>query len=272
MSKLFHIAIFIAFGLFATGFFIKSVSFIDPDFGWHYRTGEFIFTHGIPRTDLYSYTMSDFPYIEHEWLTDAGMYILYQKIGWYGLALIYTIFALLALFILFQQTRSWMSLISILFTGEIFILYGGIRDQVIPWLFAVLILWICNTKQWWNYARYMIPIIIVLWVNIHGSFPFGIGITAIYAIVDCIKNKRIVWQDTIVLLLCAIATLINPYMWHIWEEVWRTQFNISWQWSIEEWQPAFFSSNYSFWFFLPVSLVFIWLYIKKFSLFSLVLY
>jgi len=35
MSKVFRIAIFIAFGLFITGFFIKSISFIDPDFGWH---------------------------------------------------------------------------------------------------------------------------------------------------------------------------------------------------------------------------------------------
>ncbi len=272
MSKVFRIAIFIAFGLFITGFFIKSISFIDPDFGWHYRTGEFIVAHGIPRTDLYSYTMSDFPYIEHEWLTDVGMYILYQTIGWYGLALVYTIFTLSTLLILFQQTRSWISLISILFTGEIFILQGGIRDQVIPWLFVALIIWICSTRQLWEHVRYIIPIIIMLWVNIHGSFPFGIGITAIYVVVHCIKTRRIDWQDIAVLILCGIATLINPYMWQIWEEIWREQFNTSWHWSIQEWQPAFFTASYSFCFFFPISLVFSWLYKKKFSLFSLVLY
>ena len=269
---MYKVTVFLALWLFAIIFFIKSVSFIDPDFGWHYRIGEFILTHGIPRTDIYSYTMPDFPSVEHEWLTDVGTYVFYQKIGYYGLAFFCTIVALLTLYILYQQTRSWLSLIPILFTGEIFILYGGIRDQVIPWLLAVLILWICNTRDKWKYTRYLIPIIIILWTNMHGSFPFGIAITAMYVITHGIKAKRIDWQDILVLILCGITTLINPYTWHIWEEAWRVEFMTSWHGTIEEWEPAFFAIICSFDFFVPISLIFIWLYKKEYSFFSLLLY
>jgi hypothetical protein len=304
---MYKIAVFLAFGLFAIGFFIKSISFIDPDFGWHYRIGEFILAHGIPRTDIYSYTMPDFPYVEHEWLTDIGMYVFYQKVGYYGLACAYTLIAIVTLYILHQQTLSrsvpvqqiltggpndelsWLSLIPILFTGEIFILYGGVRDQVIPWLLAVLILWICNTRKEWKYTRYLIPIIMTLWANMHGSFPFGIVITAISVITRGIKAKQIemhsvpiqpkrmgermhLWQDTLVLILCGIATLINPYTWHLWVEVWREEFMTSWHWTILEWEPTFFVIIYSFVFFLPISLILIWLYRREYSFFLLLLY
>jgi hypothetical protein len=291
---MYKVAVFLTLWLFAIVFFIKSVSFIDPDFGWHYRIGEYILTHGIPRTDIYSYTMPDFPYVEHEWLADVITYVFYQNIGYYGLAFFYTIIAILTLYILYQQTkrlvsiqpertgeanafqnalqRSWLSLIPILFTGEIFILYGGIRDQVIPWLLAVLILWICNTRHKWKYTRYLIPIIIILWVNTHGSFPFGIAITAMYVITHAIKAKRIYWQDTLVLILCGLATLINPYTWQIWGEAWRVEFMTSWHGTIEEWEPALYMIICSFDFFVPISLIFIWLYKKEYSLFSLLLY
>ncbi|HJU04774.1 MAG TPA: hypothetical protein VJ692_06430, partial [Nitrospiraceae bacterium] len=45
---------------------------VDPDFGWHLRTGlDLIATGRLPKTDPYSHTMPDWPWVEHAWLMDG---------------------------------------------------------------------------------------------------------------------------------------------------------------------------------------------------------
>ena len=46
----------------------------DADFGWHYRSGEYIVAHGVPAHDTFTYTAPDFPWINHEWLHDVMVY------------------------------------------------------------------------------------------------------------------------------------------------------------------------------------------------------
>ena len=39
---------------------------VDPDLGWHLRVGEFIWqTKTIPRKDLFSFSLPDYPYVYH---------------------------------------------------------------------------------------------------------------------------------------------------------------------------------------------------------------
>src|SRR3990167_10696773 len=59
---------------------------LDPDFGWHVRMGNYILANGIPQTDPLSYTMPNFPFIDHEWLTNVLMAVGYERLGMAGLA------------------------------------------------------------------------------------------------------------------------------------------------------------------------------------------
>jgi hypothetical protein len=53
---------------FAAGF----VSFTDPDYWWHRRTGQLIVeTSSIPRHDVYSFTAAGRASLPHEWLSDV---------------------------------------------------------------------------------------------------------------------------------------------------------------------------------------------------------
>ena len=69
----------------------KIALFLDPDFGWHMRNGQYILEHGIPRLDPFSYTMSSFHVIVHEWLSEVFLVLLYPRIGYGGTALILVI-------------------------------------------------------------------------------------------------------------------------------------------------------------------------------------
>src|SRR5712692_6605405 len=62
--------------------------FTDPDYWWHYKTGEYIATHyALPRVDIFSFPSAGQPWMTHEWLAETLIYAL-VRIGGYGLALV----------------------------------------------------------------------------------------------------------------------------------------------------------------------------------------
>src|SRR5574340_1215076 len=82
-------------------FYIKSLSFLDPDFGWHLQTGRIILSFGVPKTDPFSYTMPNYPYVDHSWLTDLAIAKLYPLVGIAGLTMLFTIVTFASILIVF---------------------------------------------------------------------------------------------------------------------------------------------------------------------------
>ncbi|MGD0523485.1 MAG: hypothetical protein ABSA43_02930, partial [Candidatus Microgenomates bacterium] len=80
-------------------FSLKGFFTLDPDFGWHLKMGQLITSSGIPATDPFSYTMANFPFVDHEWLSNIYIYFLYNHIGQLGLALIFGVMATASLVI-----------------------------------------------------------------------------------------------------------------------------------------------------------------------------
>jgi len=53
---------------------------VEPDLGWHLRAGLDLIAQGwrLPETDPYSHTMPDWHWIEHAWLTDGLLAVIYR--------------------------------------------------------------------------------------------------------------------------------------------------------------------------------------------------
>ncbi|MEP7105215.1 MAG: hypothetical protein ABI838_05160, partial [Chloroflexota bacterium] len=45
----------------------------DPDFWWHLRIGQWMLANGLPRHDIFTYTVADHVWTDHEYLTEIGM-------------------------------------------------------------------------------------------------------------------------------------------------------------------------------------------------------
>src|SRR3989344_8844483 len=86
-------------------YFLKAKIFLDPDFGWSLRLGELILKSGIPNKDPFSYTMPSYPYVDYEWLTHVTMAKLYSLSGYTGLALIFTLFAIITILVCIRGTN-----------------------------------------------------------------------------------------------------------------------------------------------------------------------
>ena len=59
----------------------------DPDFWWHLRIGQWMLQHGLPRTDIFTYTVADHTWTDHEYLTEIAVALIQ---GWGGLLAIST--------------------------------------------------------------------------------------------------------------------------------------------------------------------------------------
>jgi hypothetical protein len=86
-----------------TLFIYRCWIYLDPDFGWHLRQGQLILSQGIPTKDPYSYTMPDYPYIDHEWLVNVLIYLIHSNFGMISLSAVFGLIATLSLVIILPK-------------------------------------------------------------------------------------------------------------------------------------------------------------------------
>ncbi len=252
-------------------FFLVFRPSTDPDLGWHLKTGKLILEKGVPRTDWYSYTMPDYPWISHEWLSDVITYQIFSIAGFLGLSAFFSFLLLITFLLVFftlprsfsTELRILLILIAILVSKPV--IFSGARIQYIT-LFGVAFLVYFLLK--WREGRFsskklfILPFIFLIWVNLHGGFIIGLVLLFLFILLEWIyaflnrkgfrffqgkapvdfKNLK---KITVFFLVSLLATLCNPYLYRIYIEIYETfrdkeTFN-----HISEWfSPNFHSANF----------------------------
>jgi hypothetical protein len=211
-------------GLFAL-FFVKSQFSIDPDFGWHLRSGEYMLAHGVPQIDIYTYTATNFPWIHHEWLADISNFLVYQVGGYTLLAVVYALMWTAAFYLV---ARPFPVKQYVLLAALVALPYAGVRAA--SWTIVLLSLLVVVLRQvrreQWLWA---LPILL-LWANVHGSFVVGLLYLAYHAAWQ--RN----WQAMLLLVMSVLLTLMNPYGVDMYTEVFRTAADTELHQRIGEWK------------------------------------
>ena len=262
-------------GLMVVYYWVRGVVMLDPDFGWHIRMGQLILSKGIPATDPFSYTMPSYPFVAHEWLTDILLVWLLSVIGYAGLAGVFTLIALGAALLqwraLSKQQRQFV-FIPLFLIVMVLGIFFGVRPQVISWFFFSFILFIVRDLGHFRKWRLWLPVVFLVWANLHGGFPVGLAVLLAASVYWLFKGKYPVFIAIALFLLSVGATFITPYGWRTWWEVWMTMGDGSLRWNILEWMPAIVILYFSFWTFFVFSIFFVIRYIKKFIFLDIFLY
>lgn len=196
---------------------------LDPDFGWHLASGQYFLNNGLPNYDIFTYTASDFPWVNHEWLNDIIWAFLYNCGGFLLLSLFIGIIWTLAAFIFLRQARPLV--VGMAFVG--LIPYLGVRASSWTVLAVSILVWLMSSK---SYRKYL-PLLFIIWANLHGSFVIGLA----YVAYETIRSRQLSLFK--LLLLCILATFINPYGIELYREIFSTIFDSSLRWTINEWRP-----------------------------------
>lgn len=244
---------------------------LDPDFGWHLRAGQLVLENGIQYKDPFSYTMPSYPYADHEWLTNILIAKVYSLTGFIGLGLIFALMTVLALLIQIKKYSHFI-VVPFILSSLVLVSFAGIRPQIITWVFFSILIRVILDEKLWRKFKFYFPFLFLIWANLHGGFVIGV-IALISKILIITWQKKILIKSNFVILLLAVAiTLINPYGFGLWRELWMSLSDNSLRFLIGEWRPALFFINYPIWFYFALSSVLVFRYKKKFTLLEIVFY
>ena len=212
--------------------FINTHPIRPYDFWWHITIGREILTTGkIPTTDIYTYTEAGQPYPSYQmfWLMETSLYVIYRLGGPALVIFIHSLMISFAYGVIFwickKITNSWrIAAFGGLFAAALGLNDWNVRPQGITFLLASLILLVVytynkNTRWYW---LVIIPLVMLIWVNSHGTFLIGLVLIGIWwgqEIWEVIKQrsngehkveKKLIVTPSIVLGISALVCLINP--------------------------------------------------------------
>lgn len=225
--------------------------------------GQIILVDGIPQKDPLSYTMSNYNFIAHEWLSEVALAILYPKLGMAGLAFVFTSIIILTFIIgislIPKNAHRWI-LVPLFLSLSLIMDFVSIRAQVISWLFFAVLIKLLFSGVKFKKRIIFTSIILLLWVNTHGSFALGVGLVMLFSLVNIFKKRGENFKEGAVIVASLLVTFINPYGMRIWEESIMTLGDGYLRAYIIEWQTAIFQANPLFWILVGLSCYFVFKY------------
>lgn len=211
----------LALAIMVFGLFVYLNSRIDTDFGWHIASGFEYLESGVPKTDLYSYTSPDYQWVNHAWLQDVGIALVYELAGFSAVALAYALVWVLGLLAAFRRLH-WLMVPALLATMPVV----AIRPVAFSFLFLGLLFIIIEKRIYFA----LVPLFL-LWSNLHAGFIAGLIVLA-YQILRT-KDRMLVALSLPIL----IVTLINPYGFGLYVEIIETFRPGVDLMSVVEWRP-----------------------------------
>ena len=198
-------------------------------------------THSITRVDPFSAAMSGQPWYAWEWLYDLLIAAIHQVLGLNGVVF-YTAAIMAATFVLVFHlaVRRGGSLPIALFLLVLSLGASAIhflaRPHVVSWLLAVIwfeVLDSAANPAVGEKARRILclPLLMLLWVNLHGGFLLGFALLGVYIIGGGIQYFTVREQrgETrgwlmrlgLVSVLTLLASFVNPYGYELHLHVYR---------------------------------------------------
>jgi tetratricopeptide (TPR) repeat protein len=188
--------------LFLYLFVLVHKAVFDLDIWLHIKTGEWILQHkAVPKSDIFSFTIQGKPWIDHSWLFQIIVHLVYGKWADEGLILLETLIACLAFSFLFFSFYHRFKDFFILAIAVFFAIKAcSVRYNIRPDLFSLLffsvylfVLRLPLTRK----SLYGLLFVQLLWVNMHGYFFLGPLLVSTLVFQEFMRRrlqKKLPWQ------------------------------------------------------------------------------
>ncbi|MGB3400405.1 MAG: hypothetical protein WBA34_09610 [Candidatus Deferrimicrobiaceae bacterium] len=201
----------------------------DADTGYHIRAGEYILsTFTVPDHDIFSFLSPPPKWTAHEWLSEVIMGLLHRAFGLTGVVLFFILLISLTYPLLFRMMRSCRGNI----LADVVILFLVIISSTLHWLARPHIFSLILTVVWYRLLEdfrkerknrlYLLPPLMLLWVNLHGGFMGGFLFLSVYSLGSLIafrysarEGREQAKRNALFLggtfFACLLVSLVNPY-------------------------------------------------------------
>ncbi len=202
----------------------RDIIFGDGDPFWHIKAGSVMLEQqSLIDSDIFSHTAFGTPWTAHEWLSEIIMAGIHKVAGLEGLLCFFLLITALAFWLLFKITEKyanqWVTLGCVALALAFSQGHLAARPHLFTWLFMLITLAILTSGGKWLYS---LPLVMVVWTNLHGGFILGLVLQMIFIIGSILENHlslRTPWHETlrlqklaaVVLLLSILTVGLNPF-------------------------------------------------------------
>ena len=228
-----------------------------PDYWWHTLTGQLIVHgHTLVRSDLYTYTVAGTPWTDHEYGSQVIFYALTRSGGLLAVSVFWALVVFVGFVLVLERIRfaggaepviAGASLILGAAAG--FFMWSA-APQMFDFLFIALELLIIERfLEGHLRALWLMPLVVLVWANLHGGFLIGILIVAVLFVALAVQwlvkrrtaHERVLLARTALSTAgCIVASFITPWGPSLFIYVWRTLFSPEQPAFIAEWQSPDF--------------------------------
>ena len=233
---------FLAVGLPVLAAFLANLSTVDLTY--HVRAGEsFLDTGQISTSDTFTFTAAGSSWLNQQWGAQVVLAAAYRLGGWTGLVLLRAALVGVTFGLLFEACRrsgldlrraAWLTIVAFIVSAVAL----ALRPQLFGMaLFALTLLLIADRHR--HPGRLLaVPVIVMVWSNIHGSFFLG-PLAMALAWLDDVASRTPNHSRTLVLGAAAAgAALVNPFGVEVWRYAFGLSTNAFVTSRISEWQPT----------------------------------
>ncbi len=188
----------------------------DPDVWMHLAAGDHILaTKEVIRTNLFSFTHPDHPWLDVYWLYQVALSLLWRSGGAMAVVLFKLALSLgLATLVLlgFRERRQPLS------AGETVVLLLGWllmtprltdRPELVSFVLMAATIALLRAQRWW----WCVPLQIV-WANLQGYFYWGPLLLGLFAVSELVGgNRRAALSSTAAMLGALLASIVSPFGW-----------------------------------------------------------
>jgi len=233
-------------------------AFQDPDFWWHLRVGRWIVENAkLPSRDLFTFTVPDHVWTDHEYLTEVLMWLIYSAAGSVGLAIVFGLITWAGFWLVYRQVRR-----------QPFVIVGlgialgalagwpiwGPRAQMITFALSCLELyWLHGYLSGRSRALNFFPVVMVVWANLHGGWVIGFAWLGVALVAELVgwawdrsnpAHRAHVRFLAIITGASVLAVLATPHGLSLYLYPFQTQGSVAQQKLIVEWFSPDFHQIY----------------------------
>ena len=209
---------------------LRKIHLFTADLGRHLANGREIFRSlDVLSRNYYSYTFPDFPFVNHHWGSGVLFHLWYHWFGFVGLSLLNSAMIASALFamgiIVCLQSNARIALLIFGLCLPMTIARTEVRPESFSYLFLAIfygILWSWSITKLHRRWLWILPLMIVIWVNLHIYFFLGFILFAAFSVDRLSKlrsNRSQLLAEIRFLAMIGsamiLATFFNPLGWRI---------------------------------------------------------
>jgi hypothetical protein len=215
------------------------------DLAYHLKAGQLMVAeHALPRTDMLAWTTAGRPWLDQNWGAQLVLYGIWRLGGFPLLTVVNALLAVAAWGLVGAACRRRTANLRVI-AGAVLVGFAtavatfSVRPQMFSLLLFAVELYLLEVARARPRVALVIPLLMVLWANLHGAFIVGLGLLVIEAAAAAWRRDRAGAVRYALVTVASIAgLLVNPWGTRVFGYALSLPANRVVSGMISEWAPT----------------------------------